>query len=104
MTSSRVVVEAQSNETTARLASHQPIKETRKEMPRGDHITIEGTITEALGGGQYLIQHKGGSIRGQLSGKMKQNHIRVIPGDKVKVDVSPYDLSHGMITHRDKGR
>lgn len=73
-------------------------------MSRGDHIEMDGTVVDALGGGQYSVTLKegGASVRGRLSGKMKSNHIRVIPGDKVKVAVSPYDLTHGLITQRNR--
>ena len=71
-------------------------------MPRDSLIDIEGTITDALGGGQYSIKSNDGDkiIRGQLGGRMKKHHIRVVPGDNVTISVSPYDLSHGIITHR----
>lgn len=69
-------------------------------MPREDLIQIEGTVLSALGGGQYEIKPTDGSenIRAQLCGKMKQHKIRLILGDKVKVGVSPYDTSHGIVT------
>lgn len=71
---------------------------------------MEGHIQDALGGGQYRIlvdPTPGGtnyttSVRGRLSGHMKRHHIRVLPGDYIRVEVSPYDLSHGMITYRHK--
>lgn len=71
-------------------------------MSKGDLIELEGTLTDALGGGQYGIKlEKGGSIvRARLGGKMKKNHIRVLPGDSVRVAVSPYDLTHGIIVRR----
>jgi translation initiation factor IF-1 len=72
-------------------------------MPKGDHLELEGTITDALGGGKYRIGTGfGGEIIAQLSGKMKSRKIRVLPGDYVKVSVSPYDPSHGFITYRGK--
>jgi len=73
-------------------------------MPKGDLVDVDGTILDALGGGQYSIKpNDGGStIRASLCGKMKQRHIRVMPGDKVTVGVSPYDLTHGIITWRFK--
>lgn len=77
-------------------------------MPRDDLVEVNGTILAALGGGQYEIQtaaDKDGqrsTIRAQLCGKMKQNHIRVLPGDAVIVGVSPYDMTHGIITRRFK--
>lgn len=71
-------------------------------MPRDDLVDVEGTITEALGGGQYQVQPLDGTapLRAQLCGKMKQMKIRVMPGDRVRLGVSPYDLSHGLITWR----
>lgn len=68
-----------------------------------DHVEVEGVISEALGGGQYSVKLlEGGAVRARLGGKMKKNHIRVLPGDHVKVKVSPYDTSHGFITFRTK--
>jgi translation initiation factor IF-1 len=72
-------------------------------MPKDDNIELEGEVTEAMGGGKYQIKTTlGQHVIAQLSGRMKANHIRVIPGDRVKVAVSPYDTSHGLITHRSK--
>ena len=73
-------------------------------MPREDHIEFEGTVEEAGGGGKFRIRLdlNQASILAQLSGKMRQNKIRVIPGDRVRVAVSPYDPTHGIITFRAK--
>ena len=72
-------------------------------MPKDDHIELAGTVKEALGGGQYDVTlDTGTNVRARLCGKMKQFRIRVIPGDKVKVAVSPYYPTHGMITFREK--
>ncbi len=73
-------------------------------MPKDDHIEVEGTVTDAMGGGQYMVKARegGAEIRAQLSGRMRRNHIRVIPGDRVKISVSPYDMTHGLITFRTK--
>lgn len=72
-------------------------------MPKEDHIELRGRVTEASGGGQYIVvTEQNAKIRAHLCGKMKQFRIRVIPGDKVTVAVSPYDPTHGMITFRDK--
>ncbi len=73
-------------------------------MTKGDLVEMEGVVQEALGGGQYRIQLDQGdvSVRAQLSGRMRRHHIRVLPGDKVRVAVSPYDLSHGLIVYRGK--
>jgi translation initiation factor IF-1 len=71
-------------------------------MSKGDLLEMEGVIQDALGGGQYTIKvdQGGAMVRAQLSGRMRRHHIRVLPGDKVRVAVSPYDLSHGLIVYR----
>ena len=73
-------------------------------MSKGDLLEMEGVIQDALGGGQYNIRvDQGGAIvRAQLSGRMRRHHIRVLPGDRVRVAVSPYDLTHGLIVYRGK--
>lgn len=73
-------------------------------MPKGDLVEIEGQVVDALGGGKYSIQTAGSTIIAQLSGRLKRNHIRVLPGDTVQVSVSPYDLTHGLITFRGRPR
>jgi translation initiation factor IF-1 len=73
-------------------------------VSRGDLLELEGTIVDALGGGQYAIKvdQGGAMVRAQLSGRMRRFHIRVLPGDRVRVAVSPYDPSHGLIVYRGK--
>jgi translation initiation factor IF-1 len=73
-------------------------------MSKGDLLEMEGVIQDALGGGQYNVKvDQGGAlVRAQLSGRMRRHHIRVLPGDRVRVAVSPYDLSHGLIVYRGK--
>jgi len=72
-------------------------------MAREDLIRIEGVISEASGGGTYkVLLANGVTILARLCGKMKRFNIRVIVGDSVTVGVSPYDSSHGLITHRQK--
>ena len=72
-------------------------------MPKEDHIELDGTVASSKGGGQYSILLTNGlTILAKLSGKMKRFKIRIIPGDKVIVSVSPYDPTHGFITHRQK--
>ncbi len=71
-------------------------------MSKGDLVEMEGVVQDALGGGQYTIKIDQGEavVRAQLSGRMRRHHIRVLPGDRVRVAVSPYDLTHGLITYR----
>lgn len=72
-------------------------------MPREDHLEFDAVVEEASGGGKYRCKTDVGNIVvAQLNGRMKRNHIRVIPGDKVRVAVSPYDLSNGFIVFRSK--
>ena len=76
-------------------------------LPKDDLIEFDGRVADALGGGQYQIDIDSDTgtttVRARLSGKMKKNHIRVLPGDAVRVAVSPYDMSHGLITRRGLG-
>ncbi len=70
-------------------------------MAREDLIQANGTVEKILGGGRYQITlETGQSVTAQLSGRMRRFRIRVIPGDRVQVGLSPYDPSHGFITFR----
>jgi translation initiation factor IF-1 len=66
-----------------------------------DKIEVEGEITEALPSTMFRVQLEGGhSVLATISGKMRKHYLRILPGDKVKVELSPYDLSRGRITYR----
>ncbi len=66
-------------------------------------IEVQGTVEEALAGGMYRVKvDQGPLVLAYASGKMKKFHIRIIPGDRVKLELSPYDLTRGRITYRDK--
>ncbi len=70
-------------------------------MSRDDLIKLDGRVADATGGGNYVILLDNGvSVTARLSGKMKKFKIRILVGDRVTVGVSPYDPSHGLITHR----
>ena len=72
-------------------------------MSKEDLIRVEGKVSDATGGGNYQVLLENGiSITARLSGKMKRFKIRIIVGDRVTVGVSPYDPSHGLISHRQK--
>lgn len=72
-------------------------------MSRGDLIELEGLVTRIMGRGTMEIQCDNNvTVTGVLSGRMKKNRIKVIQGDRVKVSVSPYDTSHGLVTYRFK--
>jgi len=64
---------------------------------------VEGVVTEVLAGGHFTVKlDTGQDISAKLSGRMRKFHVRVIQGDRVTVGVSPYDLTHGLIIHRQK--
>ena len=70
-------------------------------LARDDLIQATGTVDKILGGGRYQITLESGqTVTAQLSGRMRRFRIRVIPGDRVQVGVSPYDPSHGFVTFR----
>ncbi len=71
-------------------------------MARDDLIQTTGTVEKILGGGRYQITLDEGkqTVTAQLSGRMRRFRIRVIPGDRVQVGLSPYDPTHGFITFR----
>lgn len=72
-------------------------------LSRTDLIELEGLVTRVMGRGTMEIQCENGVVvRGVLSGRMKKNRIKVIQGDRVKVSVSPYDTTHGLVTYRFK--
>ena len=70
-------------------------------LSRDDLIQATGTVEKILGGGRYQITlDTGQTVTAQLSGRMRRFRIRVIPGDRVQVGVSPYDPTHGFVTFR----
>ncbi|MCB9667503.1 MAG: translation initiation factor IF-1 [Myxococcales bacterium] len=75
----------------------------QEQSGRDDHVKLEGVITNVFAGGQFEVTTDAGAIvRAQLCGRMRKFRIRVILGDRVTVALSPYDLTHGMITYRAK--
>lgn len=72
-------------------------------MAREDLITLSGKINDLSGGGVYHITLTNGfKVQAKLCGKMKKFNIKVVVGDEVDVGLSPYDPTHGLITHRHK--
>ena len=70
-------------------------------VARDDLIQATGSVDKVLGGGRYQITlDSGQTVTAQLSGRMRRFRIRVIPGDRVQVGLSPYDPTHGFITFR----
>ena len=72
-------------------------------MSKQDVIEIEGTVKEALPNAQFVVELPNGhTIKAHISGKLRMNFIRILPGDKVTIEMSPYDLTKGRITWRSK--
>ena len=72
-------------------------------MPREGAIKVEGTVVEVLKENLFRVELPNGHrILAHISGKMRLHFIRILPGDKVMLEVSPYDLSKGRITYRQK--
>jgi translation initiation factor IF-1 len=72
-------------------------------MVQGDHLEVEGVVTDVFAGGQFTVRtDPGAEVRAQLGGRMRKNRIRVLLGDRVTVRISPYDLTHGLIVYRHK--
>ncbi|NLW02925.1 MAG: translation initiation factor IF-1 [Clostridiaceae bacterium] len=70
-------------------------------MSKEDVIELEGTVVEALPNAMFRVQLENGHvILAHISGKLRMNYIRILPGDKVTVEISTYDLSRGRITWR----
>jgi len=68
-----------------------------------ESIEVEGTITETLPNAMFRVELENGhKVLAHVSGKMRMNFIRILPGDKVKMELSPYDLTRGRIIYRAK--
>jgi len=71
--------------------------------PKGDKLQFEGVVEEALPNAMFRVQADNGlSVLATISGRMRQYYIKILPGDRVTVEVSPYDPSRGRITYRHK--
>lgn len=78
-------------------------KETHLAKPKEDAIVLEGTILESLPNAMFKVELENGhKVLAHISGKMRMNYIRILPGDKVQVELTPYDLTRGRITYRYK--
>ena len=72
-------------------------------MSKDDQIEMEGTVAETLPNTMFRVKlDNGHMITAHISGRMRKNYIRILTGDKVKIDMTPYDLSKGRITYRMK--
>lgn len=74
-------------------------------MPKEDHIEMSGVVIDSLPNTTFRVQLENGHIvTAHISGKIRKNYIRILTGDKVIVELTPYDLSKGRITYRDTGK
>ena len=72
-------------------------------MAKEDHIEMVGTVIDTLPNTKFRVELENGHIiTAHISGRMRKNYIRILTGDSVKVELTPYDLSKGRITFRDK--
>ena len=72
-------------------------------MAKEESIEVEGVVEEAMPNAMFLVRLENGhQVLGHISGKMRKFYIRILPGDRVKVELSPYDLIRGRITYRFK--
>lgn len=81
------------------------IKDFFEEAPwqKEDAIEVDGVVQEALPNAMFLVELENGhTVLAHISGKMRKFYIRILPGDRVKVELSPYDLTRGRITYRMK--
>ncbi len=70
-------------------------------MPKKESIEVEGIVTEALPNAMFRVELPNGHrILAHISGRMRLHYIRILPGDRVLVELSPYDLSRGRVTYR----
>jgi translation initiation factor IF-1 len=78
-------------------------EESTLPKPKEDAIVLEGTIVESLPNAMFRVELENGhKVLAHISGKMRMHYIRILPGDKVQVELTPYDLSRGRITYRYK--
>jgi translation initiation factor IF-1 len=76
-------------------------KETGRSVPKDDVIEVEGTVVEPLPNAMFRVELENGhKVLAHISGKMRMHYIRILPGDRVKVELSPYDLTRGRVVYR----
>lgn len=72
-------------------------------MTKEEKILVEGKILESLPNAMFRVEIEGGhQVLAHICGKMRMHYIKILPGDKVKMELSPYDLTRGRITYREK--
>ncbi len=88
---------------TGRGGPSRICRSTTLAKPKEDAIVLEGTVTEPLPNAMFRVELENGhKVLAHISGKMRMHYIRILPGDRVQVELTPYDLSRGRITYRYK--
>ena len=83
------------------MGAPTPLKESVLPKPKEDAIVLEGTILESLPNAMFRVElDNGHKVLAHISGKMRQHYIRILPEDRVVVELSPYDLTRGRIVFR----
>ena len=78
-------------------------KNKEKSAQKEEGIQVEGTVTETLPNAMFRVElDNGHEVLAHISGKMRMHYIRILPGDRVQVELTPYDLTRGRITYRYK--
>jgi translation initiation factor IF-1 len=83
--------------------NHKDFRRSALPKPKEDAIVLEGTVIEPLPNAMFRVELENGhKVLAHISGKMRMHYIRILPGDRVQVELTPYDLSRGRITYRYK--
>ena len=87
---------------SSRAALQRALKDETRMPVKEEKIEVEGEVVEALPSTMFRVALDGmpGTVLATISGKMRKHYIRILPGDRVKVELSPYDLTRGRITYR----
>ncbi len=90
---------AKRNDRKSNLQSKDVVKRGPSANTKSDKIEVEGKVVDVVKGGDYLVELPNGhTVEAYVSGKMRVHMIRILPGDTVTIELSPYDLTRGRIT------
>lgn len=90
---------AKKNDRKSNLQSKDVVKKRPMTNAKSDKIEVEGKVVDVAKGGDYIVELQNGvTVSAYVSGKMRVNMIRILPGDTVTLELSPYDLTRGRIT------
>jgi translation initiation factor IF-1 len=99
----RAAAPPQSQRTGFRKSHEPPREGPTLPKPKEDAIVLEGKVTEPLPNAMFRVElDNGHEVLAHISGKMRMHYIRILPGDRVQVELTPYDLTRGRITYRYK--